>query len=444
MQDHSQEEPDPAGKKLATSTSLKERYLAEIGEKDDGKTVTVAGWVHAFREMGALAFAILRDGSGKIQVKIPFKLEERLERESAIQVRGKIKKDSRAPNGIELEAESITVLGKVYQTPAFYPDQKNEPGLNVRLDNRSLDFRREKTRAVFNIRASLETGFREALLRLGFEEINPACIVPTATEGGAQLFKLDYFDKPAFLGQSPQFYKQLAVIGGMERVFMTTPVFRAEKHEGPFHINEIHQMDIEMAFATTDDAIAILSRVFTSMLARLKEKNGADFRVLGKEFVLPAQIPVRTYTELVEMLSASGDKIRFGHDFSKEQEAKMCELVKSEALIVKDYPTSVRAFYSMPYEDNPKLCKSYDIIYRGMEICSGAQRIHTPDLLEKQIAARGMNPAYFKSYTDAFRLGAPPHAGWSIGLDRLTMAVCGLENVREAIMFPRDKHRMSP
>ncbi len=433
-----QEERDPA-----TSTSLKERYIGAISEKDVGKTLTVAGWVHAFREMGALAFIILRDGTGKLQVKIPFKLE-RLERESAIQVKGKIKKDSRAPSGIELEAESVSVLGKVYQIPAFYPDQKNEPGLNVRLDNRSLDFRCEKTRAVFNIRASLETGFREELLRLGFEEINPACIVSTATEGGAQLFKLDYFDKPAFLGQSPQFYKQLAVIGGMERVFMTTPVFRAEKHEGPFHINEITQMDIEMAFATDKDAIAILSRVFLSMLGRLKEKNAADFKVLGKEFALPAQIPVKSYTELVEMLAADGDRIRFGHDFSKEQEAKICQLVGSEAVIIKDYPTSVRAFYSMPYEDNPTLCKSYDIIYRGMEICSGAQRIHAPELLEKQIAARGMNPAYFKSYTDAFRLGAPPHAGWSIGLDRLTMAVCGLENIREAIMFPRDKHRMNP
>src|SRR5208283_4667115 len=200
------------------------------------------------------------------------------------------------------------------------------------------------------------------------------------------------FDKPAFLGQSPQFYKQLAVIGGMERVFMTTPVFRAEKHEGPFHINEITQMDIEMAFATDKDAIAILSRVFLSMLVRLKERNAADFKVLGKEFSLPAQIPIKSYTELVEMLAADGDRIRFGHDFSKEQEAKICELAKSEAVIIKDYPTSVRAFYSMPYEDDPKLCKSYDIIYRGMEICSGAQRIHTPELLEKQIAARGMNP----------------------------------------------------
>lgn len=446
MQRHSHEEPNPAdrGKRLATSTSLKERYISAIGEQDEGKTITVAGWVHAFREMGALAFAIIRDGTGKIQVKIPFKLDERPERESAVQVRGRVRNDSRAPNGIELEAERITVLGRVYQTPAFYPAQKSEPSLNVRLDNRPLDFRREKTRAVFNIRASLETGFREALLQLGFEEINPACIVATATEGGAQLFKLDYFDKPAFLGQSPQFYKQLAVIGGMERVFMTTPVFRAEKHEGPFHINEIHQMDIEMAFATNEDAIDILSWVFTRMLGHVKEKNGRDFRVLGTELRVPASIPVLTYSDLVAMLAADGDRIRFGHDFSKEQEAKICELAKSEAVIIRDYPTAVRAFYSMPYEDNPKLSKSYDIIYRGMEICSGAQRIHTPELLEKQIAARGMNPAYFKSYTDAFRLGAPPHAGWSIGLDRLTMAVCGLENIREAIMFPRDKHRMRP
>jgi aspartyl-tRNA synthetase len=443
MQSNPQDETADASA-LASSTSFKERYIRAITAQDEGKTLTVAGWVHAFRQMGALAFVIVRDGSGKIQVKIPFKLEEKPERESAIAVKGKVKADSRAPGGIELEAERITVLGRVYQTPAFYPEQKSEPTLNVRLDNRPLDFRREKTRAVFNIRASLETGFRESLMILGFEEINPACIVATATEGGAQLFKLDYFDKPAFLGQSPQFYKQLAVIGGMERVFMTTPVFRAEKHEGPFHINEIHQMDMEMAFATNDDAIAILSRVFLGMLSRVSQKNSADFKALGKEFKVPVAIPVMAYTELVELLAADGDRIKFGHDFSKEQEARICELTRNEAVIVKDYPTAVRAFYSMPYEDNPKLCKSYDIIYRGMEICSGAQRIHLPELLEQQIAARGMNPEYFKSYTDAFRVGAPPHAGWSIGLDRLTMAVCGLENIREAIMFPRDKSRMRP
>jgi nondiscriminating aspartyl-tRNA synthetase len=430
--------------KLASSTSMKDRYVSAIGAHDEGRTITIAGWVHSVREMGALTFISLRDGTGRMQVKVPFKMEEKPEREATIQVKGKVKKDSRAPGGLEIEAEELHVLGRVYATPVFYPGQKNGPGLKIRLDNPSMDLRSEKTRAVFNIRACLESGFREVLMGLGFEEITPACIVGSATEGGAQLFKIDYFGTPAFLGQSPQFYKQFAVIGGMERVFMTTPVFRAEKHEGPLHINEILQMDIEMAFATDKDALAILSQVFLHMLNRVKERNAADFKALGMELKVPSEIPVLIYSDLVEMLMANGEKMRFGDDFSKEQEAKICELAKSEAIIIKDYPTAVRAFYSLPYEDNPKISKSYDLIYRGVEICSGAQRIHTPDLLEKQIAARGMDPAYFKTYIDAFRYGAPPHAGWSIGLDRLTMAVCKLENVREAIMFPRDKQRVRP
>jgi nondiscriminating aspartyl-tRNA synthetase len=436
------------GEKLASSSSMKGRSAASVSEKDEGKAVALAGWVHALKEMGAFAFLTLRDGSGKIQVKIDSaKLETgngKPERESAVQVKGKVKKDARAPNGIEIEAESVKVLGRVYSPPPFYPAQKDAPNINVRLDNRSLDLRSERTRAIFKIRACLESAFREALTSLNFEEINPACIVGSSTEGGAQLFKIDYFDRPAFLAQSPQFYKQLAVIGGMERVFMTTPVFRAEKHEGPFHINEIHQMDIEMAFADERDALALLEEVFLHMLRRVAERNGPELKALGAELAVPKKAASYAYSDLVEMLAADGEKIKWGEDFSREQEAKICAIAKNDAVLVRDYPTAVRAFYSMPYEDNPKMCRAYDLIYRGMEVCSGAQRIHLPDLLEKQIAAKGMDPAGFKSYIDAFRYGAPPHAGWSMGLDRITMAVCKLDNIRDAVMFPRDKQRVKP
>ncbi|VVB98650.1 Aspartate--tRNA(Asp/Asn) ligase [uncultured archaeon] len=432
------------GEKLASSSAMKERSIASVSEKDEGKSVLLAGWAHNVREMGALAFLTLRDGSGRIQVKLSAKPEEKIEKESAVQVRGKVKKDARAPNGIEIEAESVKVVGKIYDQPPFYPAQKDEPNLNVRLDNRSLDLRREKTRAIFDVRATLESAFRESLLALDFEEINPACIVGSSTEGGAQLFKIDYFDRPAFLAQSPQFYKQLAVIGGIERVFMTTPVFRAEKHEGPYHINEIHQMDIEMAFADDNDALAILEEVFLHMLRSVAQKNAAGLKTLGVELKVPKQAASYAYSDLVDMLAADGEKIRWGEDFSREQEAKICAMAKNEAVLVRDYPTAVRAFYSMPYEDNPKMCKAYDLIYRGMEVCSGAQRIHLPGLLEQQIAGKGMDPAGFKSYIDAFKYGAPPHAGWSMGLDRITMAVCKLDNIRDAVMFPRDKQRVKP
>ncbi len=426
---------------------MKERSIASVLSESgifDGKPAVLAGWVHNIRELGTLTFLTLRDGSGKIQVKLSSKPEEKIEKESAIQVKGTVRKEPRAPNGVELEAESIKVVGKIYSPLPFYPVQKKEPNLNVRLDNRSLDLRREKTRAIFDIRATLESAFREALLSLDFEEINPACIVGSSTEGGAQLFKIDYFDKPAFLAQSPQFYKQLAVIGGMERVFMTTPVFRAEKHEGPYHINEIHQMDIEMAFADDEDAIAVLGEVFLQMLNSVNERNRAELETLNAKLEVPEKAAVYAYSDLVKALNADGERIRWGEDFSREQEVKICETAKSDVVIVKDYPTAVRAFYSMPYEDNPKMCRAYDLIYRGMEVASGAQRIHIPDLLEKQISAKGMEPAGFKSYIDAFKYGAPPHAGWSMGLDRMTMALCELGNIRDAVMFPRDRQRVKP
>lgn len=430
--------------KFANSTSMKGRYISSVSEKDEGKEIIIAGWVHSIREMDVLLFATIRDNSGKIQVKFAAKPKEKIEKEAAVQIIGTVKKDARAPNGIEIEASSIRILGDVYSTPIFYPSQKEEPALAIRLDHRSLDLRRDKIKAIFNMRASLESAFREAVLAFNFIEINPACIVGAATEGGAQLFKIDYFDKPAFLAQSPQFYKQLAVIGGMERVFMTTPVFRAEKHEGPLHINEIHQMDIEMAFANDEDAISLLSEVILYMLKYVGKHNESDFKSLGIEFTAPKEAAIYKYSDIIEMLCANGEKIRFGDDFSKEQEAKICEITKHELVIVKDYATAIRAFYSMPYESNPKICRAYDLIYRGMEITSGAQRIHNPELLEKQIIARGMELSSFASYLEAFKFGAPPHAGWSMGLDRITMAVCKLNNIREAIMFPRDKQRVKP
>ncbi|MGV8085588.1 MAG: aspartate--tRNA(Asn) ligase [Candidatus Bilamarchaeum sp.] len=434
----------PNSHKLRAGTRLKDKAIDKITEHDEGKEIVVSGWVHNVRDIGALLFVTLRDTNGKIQVKLTQKPEEKIEKESAIWVKGKVRKEPRSPTGLEIEASEIKTLGRLYDTPPFYGFQKDEPHLNIRLDNRSLDLRRDKVRAIFKIRATLQTSFRQALLALNFTEISPSSIAGSTTEGGAQLFKIDYFDRPAFLAQSPQFYKQLAVIGGLERVFITTPVFRAEKHEGPFHINEILQMDIEMAFATDLDAIEILSSVFTYMLGQVKEQNSEDLKTLGIELNVPKEAKTIKYEDAVALLSTHGEKIRFGEDFSKEQEAKLCELTKHEALVIKDYPTAVRAFYSMPYPDNPKICKSYDLIYKGMEICSGAQRIHTPDLLQQQIAARDMSPEHFKSYIDAFKYGAPPHAGWSIGLDRLTMAVCGLKNIREAVMFPRDKQRLKP
>ena len=241
--------------------------------------------------------------------------------------------------------------------------------------------------------------------------------------------------------QSPQLYKQLAVIGGFDRVTMMLPVFRAEKHNTTSHLNEITQMDIEMGFVDHHGAMDILEKTVIHMLKRSREKVG---NLLEKEITVPKKAARYTYTELVDRLNKAGMKMEFGEDFTKEADKKLQEVLGDELYFIHDWPTNIRAFYSMPHEDNDELCNAFDLVYRGLEISSGAQRIHLPALLEKQLKKRGLDVHEFEFYINAFRMGAPPHAGWSIGLERMTMKVCDVANIRECMLFPRDRTRLSP
>jgi aspartyl-tRNA synthetase len=275
-------------------------------------------------------------------------------------------------------------------------------------------------------------------------EVHPPTIVEAATEGGADVFKVQYFEKDAYLVQSPQLYKQLAVVGGMDKVFMTVPVFRAEKHNTLTHLNEALQMDIEAGFITPKEAIDYLEKFTLHILNHVKKECSEELKTLGRELAVPSFIPRHTYTELVDKLNSAGTAFEWGNDFSRETEAKLTEVLGYSTYFITEWPTMVRAFYSMPDENNPKICHAYDLNYEGLEISSGAQRVHKPDILIKQLKARNLNPADFEFYINAFRVGAPPHCGWSIGCDRLTMKVCGLHNIREAVMFPRDRVRVKP
>jgi nondiscriminating aspartyl-tRNA synthetase len=233
------------------------------------------------------------------------------------------------------------------------------------------------------------------------------------------------------------------VIGGMDKVFMTSPVFRAEKHNTLTHLNEVLQMDCEIGFCTDSDALDVLEKTFLDILKTVKESNQKELELLDSPINIQ-KVPRYTYTQLVDKLNSEGIPMNWGEDFDREKEAKLNQILGVEAYIIKDWPTKIRAFYSMPYQDDENICKAYDLIYKGLEISSGAQRIHIPELLEKQLRFHGCNPKDFKFYVDAFRVGAPPHAGWSIGLERLVMKICNLQNIREATLFPRDRHRLSP
>lgn len=431
---------------------MRSHYVSEVSQSDEGKTVSLAGWVHETRTFGKINFILLRDRSGIMQVILKegeaseklIELSKKLIKETAIIVKGKVRSTKMANLGRELVPESIEIVGEVLKQVPFEVTGKVPAEIDVRLDNRFIDLRRLETQAIFKIRAQIQMAFREKLIEQKFQEINPPSLVAAATEGGTDLFEVKYFEKKAFLAQSPQLYKQLAVMGGMDKVFMICPIWRAEKHNTTQHLNEITQMDIEMGFANDEDALEVLESVFLHILNSVKQNCQEQLKTLKVELDVPAKLSRHTYTDLVNLLNKNSFKMDWGEDFSKENEAHLFALLKEEAFFITKWPTAVRAFYSMPTKEDPKICKAYDLMFKGLEIASGAQRIHIPDLLIQQLKAKDLNPHDFESYIDAFRYGAIPHAGWSIGSERLTMKICNLSNVREAALFPRDRNRLVP
>lgn len=436
--------------KLAVFSVFRDCYISDAKNKI-GQQVIIAGWVHEVRDLGKLKFVQVRDRTGIIQVTAKAGREPEaalssmgVPKETVVSVKGKVVESKLAGAGCELIPSEFAILNEITAKVPFEVTGKVPADLDVRLDFRYVDLRQASTSAIFKIRSVIANSFREYALSEGFVEIHPPTIVEAATEGGADVFRLQYFEKEAYLVQSPQLYKQLAVIGGMDKVFMAVPVFRAEKHNTLTHLNEALQMDMEMGFANAEDAVDLLEGSLLHILSSVKKQCTDELRILGKELAVPASIPRHTYTELVEKLNANGVLHKWGDDFSRETECKLVEILGHSTYFITKWPTECRAFYSMPSDEDPKVCNAYDLNYEGLEISSGAQRIHKPEMLIKQLHARGLNPSEFEFYINAFRVGAPPHAGWSIGLDRLTMKLCGLHNIREAVLFPRERVRIKP
>ncbi|MBI2079741.1 aspartate--tRNA(Asn) ligase [Candidatus Micrarchaeota archaeon] len=425
-------------------------YVSEA-KKSVGKKVKVAGWVHDIRDLGKLKFIILRDKTGILQILLKKGLvpdavldNSKVNKEDVVLFEGEIKENKIAPDGVELVPTNFELLNKVEQKLPVDPTDAVPAELDTRLDYRYVDLRRKIPTAIFNIKSICANSFRNTLAGLGFTEIHPTAITGAATEGGTDVFTVQYFENQAYLVQSPQLYKQLAVIGGFDKVMMAVPVFRAEKHNTTSHLNEIIQMDIEMGFADHLDVMKILEQVFLSVLKEVNEKCSDDLKNLKVELKVPKKLNSYTYTELVERLNKAGFYMKWGTDFTKEAEKKISELLDEEAYFIYDWPTAIRAFYSMPSEKDEKICHAFDLVYRGLEISSGAQRIHKVSILEDQLKKRGLDPYAFEFYLNAFRLGAPPHAGWSIGLERLVQKITLQDNIRECMMFPRDRVRLHP
>ncbi|MXR51460.1 aspartate--tRNA(Asn) ligase [Halovenus sp. WSH3] len=422
-----------------------------------GDTVTVAGWVHEIRDLGGIAFLIVRDSSGKIQVK--FEKDEMdddlvetgldVQRESVVTVTGAVEEEERAPTGVEIVPDEIEVLSAADPELPLDPSGKVDAELPTRLDNRTLDLRKEEVKAIFEIRAEILRSVREAFRSLGCTEINTPKIVATGTEGGTELFPITYFGREAFMNQSPQLFKQLMVGSGLERVFEIGPIFRAEEHNTPRHLNEATSIDFESAFIDESGAMDACEEVVVSAYEGVAENCQEELEALGlaEEFTVPERdFPRLTYQEAIERINATGEldeQLVWGDDLPTEGERALGDDV-GQHYFITEWPSEIKPFYIKDNEDDDELSTGFDMMHPSMELVSGGQREHRYDHLVEGFEQQGLDPEQFDYYTKMFKYGMPPHAGWGLGGERLVMTMLGLDNIREAVLFPRDRQRLSP
>ncbi len=428
-----------------------------------GESVTIAGWVETRRDHGKITFIDLRDRTGILQtVATPASGEAHtIAREArdewVVALTGTINKrpermiNADSPTGdIEMEIAAIEVLNKAQELPF---DKDAELNLDTLLDYRPLTLRRERERAIFKVQHEIVAGFRDALTAMGFTEFQSPKIVGDDAEGGAGVFRLEYFhDKHAYLATSPQLYKQI-MVGALERVFTVGTMFRAEKHATTRHLNELSMLDFEMGFIKDHtDVMRTTTAMLRGITERLRERSVHEFAALSAAIPLIGDMtsdlfPTMKLCEAQELISKETGVNCVGElDLEPEHERWLCEYSKeklgSDFVFVTHYPVAKRPFYTMPDTEDIGFTKSFDLLFRGVEIVSGAQRIHEYEMLVRNMVLKGLNPEKFSFYLQAFKYGIPPHGGIGMGLERLTQKFLGLANVKEATLFPRDLNRI--
>ena len=439
--------------------NLRTHYSTQVNPEEIGdEKVSLAGWVHEVRDLGGICFVVLRDRDGRAQVTLVkkkidrelFNFARKLIRESIISVTGTVKPEAKAPNGYELIPDSIELLNEADSPLPMDTTGKVDAELDTRLDSRYMDLRREKTHAVFRIRHEVLHAVRTFLSDNGFLETSTPKVVATATEGGTALFPITYFDREAFLNQSPQLFKQILMSGGMDRVFEIGPIFRAEEHDTRRHLNEATSIDIEASFMDHFDVMEILEEMVAFVYAEVKENAAKFLEDLEIDLKVPKTPFLKLpYSEAIEIVNANTDeKLSWGNDLSTLAEHTIGEHVfkdtGEEHYFIIDWPSEIKPFYALPYENDPEISKSFDMMHRTMELSSGAQRVHQYDLLKTRIENQGLDSDGFEFYLNTFKFGMPPHAGWGIGCERLVMTMLGTENIRDTVLFPRDRKRLSP
>ena len=448
--------------------NLQERkYALDIDPKAmDGQEVVVAGWMQEIRDLGKMAFVILRDRSGTLQVfamkaktdeALYATLTKQLQRESVIAVRGTVKASEKARNGYEIIPQEVRVLNEAAAPLPLGVVDKVDADLDTRLDNRFMDLRKPEVQAIFKVRSVLVKAGIDSFTRQGFLQVHTPRIIGASSEGGTDLFAVKYFEKDAYLAQSPQLYKQMLMATGMDRQFEVATYFRAEKHNSYRHLNEVTAFDVEMAFVESEeDVMRVLETAVRDMWAGVAEGCKAELALMGKTVKVP-ELPFKriTYAEARDLVNGmkrwtneKGEvaEIPYGDDLNAAAEKLLGEAMAAEGhefYFITKYPEQIRPFYTF-VEDHEPISRSFDLEHAGLEVTSGAQRQHDPAKLVQRILHKGLDPDDFQDYLKPFRYGMPPHGGFGLGIDRLTMEVLGLANVREAVLFPRDRNRLAP
>jgi len=430
---------------------IKRTHLAaEITPKIEGSEVVLLGWLHEKRDLGGLRFLLLRDRSGLVQVVANKKAASpdlwealsSIKRESVLALGGLVKSSPQAPRGVEVGVKWVKPL-ILSEDPPIDIVGKTQADLDTRLDYRIIDLRRSEPQAIFKLQNTITSTIRSFLYDNGFIEVFTPKIISTATEGGASLFNVFYYDRLAYLSQSPQLYKE-ALTSAFERIFEIGPAFRAEESDTLRHLSEITMVDVEGAFMDYNDVMDLLDGLIKRIIINVNQNNADELKALGRDkFTVDFPLPRITYDQVTSILDEKGISYEKEGDLGTVELKGLSEELKGFYFIT-DWPTKARPFYAMPIKGKEDRCESFDLMHGWIELASGATRINDGNILRTRMASQGLNPDAFKMHLKWFKYGMPPHAGFGLGLARLLMAISGKDNIREVVMFPRDKRRLEP
>ncbi|WP_420545713.1 aspartate--tRNA(Asn) ligase [Nitrosopumilus sp.] len=421
----------------------------DISELDDsliGSQVVLGGWVEDLRKLGKMTFITLRDVSGISQIIVKGELNDNLgevNRQSVVSVKGIVQETKARDFAFEIKAEQIEILGKAIHPLPVDPIGRIESNIDTRLNHRALDMRNQKTASIFKLRHHVLQSLRKTLTEKKFIEITTPKIIGSASEGGANLFSLEYFGKKAYLAQSPQLYKEQMTIG-LERVFEISNFYRAENSHTGRHLSEFTSIDIEAAFMDYNDVMDVLESLVLDVYKFTSENCKKEQQEIGHQIEIPTGPFERvTYNQCIDELKKEGENVEFGDDLL-DSHLRIIGKNHPGFFFLTDWPMKLKPFYIREKDEDPELSRSFDLQYGYLELSSGGTRLHNPEMIKERLKEQDLDPSQFTDHLKAFDWGMPPHSGWGMGLDRLMTTLIGIDNVREVVLYPRDPDRLSP